>query len=593
MRPFFPALLLFLSLALNADPADAQEPCPEGRISHIFVDNHSIFDPASLAPELRFRWAYDAANALHIRTRPSFILSELLVHVGDCLDPEKVRESARILREFRFIAHADVFSVEQPDGSHHIVAVTRDEWSSKFALHVRYDERIRFDGVGFVEENVAGRGITLGAYTIDRDEQKDAGVGLEVPRIGKTGWDVRLGWTHTRSGDSWDQMLVHPFRGEIGTRAIRQRITVQDNLFSYVLPEESEGGSHLVLPVRTERAELSAAWRTGSPGRWLVLGAGITRERVETGSLDDVERVRDGDFSGRDAAPAELAEPLLSQISARQATRINGLIGIRRIRYRTARGLDALAGTQDIPTGFEARLAAGRSVGRTGPERPRDTFLSGSVQAGTSTSRRTVYTHASIETRIEEPEETRSQGFRDILAEAHLFAYLQPEKLARHTFLFRASTLGGWRTGTPFQLTLGGADGVRGYGELDLPAGRRTVFTVEDRVLLPTPFPDLADIGVTLFADLGAGWAGDTPHAIDSGWRSSLGAGLRIGFPAGSSSVVRVDVAWPVGAGAAGRGPVLRISAHEWIGLLGGFQSLQLFRSRRSGLGGDYIGVAR
>mgnify|MGYP006196265705 CR=1 FL=1 len=67
---------------LVAAPAAAQDEavgvCPAGRIEHIFIDNHSIFDTSDPDLDPRFRWAYAAANRLHVRTKEGVIAEELL-----------------------------------------------------------------------------------------------------------------------------------------------------------------------------------------------------------------------------------------------------------------------------------------------------------------------------------------------------------------------------------------------------------------------------------------------------------------------------------------------------------------------------------
>jgi hemolysin activation/secretion protein len=138
---------------------------------------------------------------------------------------------------------------------------------------------------------------------------------------------------------------------------------------------------------------------------------------------------------------------------------------------------------------------------------------------------------------------------------------------------------------SPYQLTLGGRSSVRGFREEDFPGAQRMLLTLEDRILIRWPAPDLLDMGLTLFADAGRIWAGDVPYGMDSGWRGTVGFGLRIGFPAGSRRVTRMDLAFPVGGG--GGGPVFRITAFELTGILTGFSDPQLRRSRRVNVGPD------
>ncbi len=592
MPPAF-LLLLFFFVLLFPDRGGAQEVCPEGRVDHLVIDNHSIFDPESLPKGVRLRWAYELANRIHVRTREGLIRRELLFEEGDCFDPHLLRESARILREFRFIARADVHETSEPDGSRRVVVDTRDEWTTQVFMNARFEGGFRFEGFGIVEENFLGQGVTLGAFAITYKEQRDVGAILEVPRVGRTGWDVRFGGTGTRVGSSWDQAILHPFRGEVGTRAFRQQFQQRDDLFAYVLSDGTGDLTHLTLPLRVERAEISGAVRAGEPGRWLVLGGGLSRDRIAPGSLAEAEVIRNQDFSDPLEPPPGLTDPIAHQLLTRESVRLNLLVGLRHLEYRTRTGLDALRGVQDVPVGFDGYLAAGRSLGSVTPERPRESHLGGMVRGGFSGNDLTGFLSLRTEARFEEAQVGRNQGLQDILAEGHMLAYLHLDALPGHATVARASYLGGWRTTTPFQLILGGIDGVRGYGEAELPVGRRAVFSLEHRTPLPNPFPELADLGATLFGDLGQGWAGDAPHAGATGWRGTVGFGLRLGFPAGSSAVIRADIAFPVDGESDGGGPIFRVTAREWIGLLHPLYNLQLARSRRTGITGEFPGVAR
>jgi hypothetical protein len=114
--------------------------------------------------------------------------------------------------------------------------------------------------------------------------------------------------------------------------------------------------------------------------------------------------------------------------------------------------------------------------------------------------------------------------------------------------------------------------------------------TLEDRINLTWPAPDLFDLGFTVFADAGRGWAGEVPFGMDTGWQGTVGAGVRIGFPAGTQGVWRLDLAFPVGSGRDGSGMILRASMGDLLGLAAGFESRQLARSRRTAVGLDLLG---
>jgi len=138
-----------------------------------------------------------------------------------------------------------------------------------------------------------------------------------------------------------------------------------------------------------------------------------------------------------------------------------------------------------------------------------------------------------------------ASAWRDVLGEFDLVGYWRNHDTARHTLVGRLSASGGWETEVPFQLTLGGVQAVRGHSLDSFGGGRRVLASVEDRIYLGSPAGQAFDLGMTLFGDVGRMWAGDVPFGENTDWLASVGAGLRIGFPAGTRGVIRIDVATP------------------------------------------------
>ena len=171
-----------------------------------------------------------------------------------------------------------------------------------------------------------------------------------------------------------------------------------------------------------------------------------------------------------------------------------------------------------------------------------------------------------------------ARRWRDVLAETDLLAYLRTDRLPGHTLVMRVAASGGWSHDSPFQMTLGGREAVRGLREEAYPGGRRLLVSLEDRIAVDWPAPDYLDAGLTLFADAGRMWSGDVPHGADSGWRGAAGFGIRFGYPAGTPRSARIDLAFPVGVG--GGSPVLRVTMRELLGISSGPRDIQIERSR-------------
>ena len=556
--------------------------CPDGRISFIFVNSHSVFDTANLTSGKSFEWLYDLANWLHMETDEEFIQGELLFEVGDCYDPFLVAESERIIRQLGFIARVDVFAVPQADGSVHIVVDTQDEWTLQVTIRARFDEGFEFNGLDVTEENVLGKGIAARGFYRERREARQIGGAVQTTRFLGTRWDALLQAGETRVGPFFQQAFVYPWVGEVGRYAATQFYSRREDLFAFSLPE---GGTytHVVTPFVRKRVELTVAGRLGEAGRLTILGLGISGHDLDFARFEEgPEAVRNRDFANTEPAPVELSGPVSAQTRGSSVTRLNFILGQRHLRFEPRAGLDALRGVQDVPVGGEVSLTLGRSIGFLSPDsdtKDNDFFGRIRVFGGLAPGRWVLAASVGFEARqiFDGPQE----GWRDAIGEFDAYAYWQPTALPRHTLVARVSGAAGWSMTVPFQLTLGGPYNLRGYGLDHAPGGRRLMGSLEDRIYLLSPAGGLFDLGLTAFLDVGSVWRGDTPFGSDSGFGAGAGAGLRIGFPGGTRGVIRIDLAVPVNGPDAFKSPQFRITANELLGLMQGFQDPQLTRSRR------------
>lgn len=585
-----PATALALAALLCAGwPAatQGQEACEDGRVTHVFVDNRSIFDLDEVS-DSRFGWAYRLANRLHIRTHQRFLARELLIDEGDCYDPFLVEDSERILRRYWFISQVEVYGLRQADGNWHVVVDTKDEWTTKIGVTVSFDGRPELRAVEIGEENLLGRGMVVGGFMRQTDAARLVGGRLFTPRLFNTRLDAHLTGGRTRIGQYVQEELFYPFVGEVGRFAARQFYRRREDYFTYSIgtPTRPE---YLLLPVDEERIELTLAARIGEPGNLTIFGMGFSRDRLAfSGFPGTVERVEGNDFGNRAPASAELAAPLEAQTRYSSGTRVNLLLGQRNVRFVRKRGLDALQGIQDVEVGTDMSLTLGRSVGVLASEgRPDDLYTRLRFYAGAAPGPVVLTSSLALEGRQIFSGAGENDGWRDVLGEMDVLFYLQSVPWNRHTFFARLSAAGGWSLDQPFQLTLGGSTGVRGYHDEDYPGARRIVLSAEDRIYLGWPFPELFDLGMTLFGDIGHIWAGDAPYGRDSGWRGTVGTGLRVGFPAGTRGVIRIDAALPLGPSPSLSDVILRMSFSDLLGISTGSVDPQMQRSRRMTVGPD------
>ncbi len=577
-----PSLLLPGSLAARqsattAEPratdGAAEHACAQGRIEDIAIHNASVFDPGATDHAL-LKWAYGTANLLHVRTRRSFIRRELLFEEGDCLDPFLLSESQRLLDAYGFLTGARVWSEPTgDDGGRRVVVETRDEWSTQLDVGVSYTQGLNLEKLQLTEKNFMGQGILADVTRREFRSEKTQSFGLSTPRLfGRT--DAGVWWGTQRAGRFFTERVSYPFVGQTGRVALLESFTRGTSFFPYaVAGGGADGLTNALAPVFQERLQLAAAGRFGPPGSAVVAGLSLTRDVIR--NRGPLELVYGGDFDERtvsgDPPPGDVAR----QLRPLTETRVSVHLGLRHYRNREYVGLDAVRDRQTIGLGYWTGVSLGRAV-PLAADGSDDVYARMHSSMGVPFGSSLLHGGTTVEARH------AGTGWHDVLAEADLVAYLRNDALRGHTLLLRASAAGGWRTTLPYQLTLGGRDGVRSLLEDAYPGGRQLRFVVEDRIVLPWPHWDAVDLGLTLFGDAGRVWAGDVPWGADSPWLGAAGFGLRVGFPSGTRTVLRPEIVFPVGP--IPRSWVFRIT-YEFNRMRAGYFTPELARSRRFDLG--------
>ncbi len=550
------ALCLGMALALPAALAARQagstsgagdgaedRTCSEGRIDDIAIHNASVFDTGATDHAL-LRWAYGTANLLHVRTRRSFIRRELLFEEGDCLDPFLLSESQRLLDGYGFLTGARVWAEPTgDDGGQRVVVETRDEWSTRLDVGAGYTQGLNLEKLQVKEKNFVGQGILAEFTRREFRSEKTQSFGLSTPRLfGRT--DAGAWWGSERAGRFFTERVSYPFVARTGRVALLESFTRGTSFFPYAAGE-GEGISNALAPVLRERLQLAAAGRFGRPENALVAGVSLTRDVVRYPG--PIELVHGGDFDRRTVSEEAPPEDVARQLRPFTETRMSVHLGLRHYRNREYVGLDAVRDRQTIGVGYWTGVSLGRAI-PLAADGVDDVFARMHSSMGVPLGSSLLHGGTTVEARH------AGAGWHDVLAEADLVAYLRNDALPGHTLLLRASGAGGWRTTLPYQLTLGGRDGVRSLYEDAYPGGRQLRFVVEDRIALPWPRWDAVDLGVTLFGDAGRIWRGDVPYGADSPWLGAAGFGLRVGFPSGTRSVLRPEIVFPVGPDQRGRG---------------------------------------
>jgi hypothetical protein len=516
------------------------KPCPDGRITEIWVDNHSVFDLTDPNRSERFDWAFRLANRLHIRTREDVIRRELGFREGDCYDPVLLRESERVLRATHFIAEVDLYGVQQPDGDYHVIVDTRDEWSMRVEPQTGPGTGLQLTGLAVREDNLLGTGQQAAAFYLQDRETRVYGVSYFSPQFLGSRWQAGFALGRTPLGSFFRETVDYPFVGETGRRAFRHHLEHHDRYFGYLV-EQDDRWTELLMPERRRSFDLGAARRFGPPGRLTVLGAMVAGEWV---SYPGAPRFANGAENGG-APPGALGDPIIAQLDSVADVRAIALFGQRNVSFIQQRALDTVQGTEDVLLGVELELGLGSSIGAVSTANDISLDL-GFFAAGQLGSGALLGTRFVLQGKRNYDAPPDGEEWDDVFGQFDAWAYLRPSPDSRHTLVATLAGAGGWNPRVPFQLTLGGATGLRGQPFHLVPGSQRVVMSLEARSYLGWPYPQLFDLGSVAFLDAGRMWAGRVPYGVNSRLYTNVGVGLRAAFPPGSHNTFRLDIAAPI-----------------------------------------------
>ena len=567
-------LLLLVAAALPL-VAQTSGGCPAGRISAVVVINRSVFDPADPDVNDRLRWAYSLANRFHVATREEVIRREILIQEGDCYRPELVTDSERVLRAAGLFADVDVAARRQPDGSMRVLVDTRDDWST------RVEAQMGSAGDGWVREfalrdnNAFGWGRDVSAYYRRRWDKSVYGFSYATPQLFDTRWDGSISVAKTTTGFLFSESFAYPFVGDRGRWAFRQQAQHFDHFFEFVAPSDS-GMIGVLLPERRRTFDVGGVYRMGRRRNLTLFGAALAGEWIGYPSGPRLANREPNSIW------ADSLLPLPVQLDSISSLRLMLLAGKRQIRFTPAHGLNTLNGTEDIRLGVEAELG----IGRTLPAWSSRPDLA--VEVGLFAARELGRGWLGGGRLLLEGKRDLMEGARkewsDVFGQVDGWAYWKPAPEARSTYVVGVSGAGGWNTTVPFQLTLGGNSGLRGYSRYVAPGGQRAVASFEQRTYWGWPLPHLFDLGSALALDVGKSWAGDAPFGVESPVLANVAVGLRAALPPGSPNTLRLDLGFPLRGNVSARDLVLTIGIGQWIGSEAVETSPELRRSSRRGI---------
>lgn len=513
-----------LTVAATTDPASTAVALPTlaqleeagALIGEIRITPHDIFDTADPAEDkLPFR----VANALHIQTRPSVIRDALLFKSGDRVSVRAFDETERALRSTRYLYDVKFTVLGVRDNVADIEVSTRDTWTLDPGGSFGRAGGANSTRVGIKEYNLLGTGtiVSLGrSRNVDR-----SGTVFTFSNGSLFGSRTAVNLSHAVNNDGRNDAVsvVRPFYALDTSWAAGTSASRDDRLDTVY----SAGVLTSQYRHEARRAEIFGGWSAGLVEGWVrrwTAGVELRQDRyaAEVGL----------------AAPATL--PADEKLVA-------PFVGYELIEDRFDREVNRnqIGRPEFFALGLKASVRLGWAS--TGLGSTQDTLL-----------------YAASVSRGFEP----APG-QILLGSADLVGRISSSQVQRQRLGLRASWFvphdGRWvfyagatgdlltRPAPTESLLLGGEEGLRGYPLRYQSGTRRALFTIEERYFTDLFVWRLFRLGGAAFVDVGRAWGGPEGNALNPGWLSDVGFGLRIANSrAAFGNVLHIDLAFPLNA---------------------------------------------
>ncbi|HEX5786547.1 MAG TPA: hypothetical protein VFY03_00085 [Woeseiaceae bacterium] len=504
------------ALAAGRDKGELDEArIPPGTpIRRIVLVQENIFD---LSQEDEDNWLYRTMNRLHIVTRPATVRQQLLFHEGEIYDPRLVEESARILRENKYLYDATIEPALNSDGELEIDVVTRDVWTLTPEISYSRGGGENKTILGLEESNLFGTGHRLMVAYEDDVDRRGTVFGYEDRQLFGTWTSLGFSIANNSDGHSNVLSLVKPFYALDARRAWGLSYFDDDRRSTYYdLGDEAAEYRHQ-RQYYTAFGGISAGLNKGWVRRWTY---GFAYDNNEFGE------VRDPELPAVVPANRKLVYPFAG-------------FELLEDRYEISMNHNQIDRAEDFYLGTRLAVTLGWSDTAFGADRDALIYgLSGNYSLG-SLKDQALLLSGNFEARQEDGSTENST--LDLVA---TYYWRQSDK--RLFFAHLMSTLGHDLDGDNI-VEIGGDNGLRGYPLRYQSGDSSLILSVEQRYFTDWYPWRLFRVGGAVFADIGRVWGPNALGTESLGWLRDVGIGLRLApTRLGTTKVFHVDVAFPL-----------------------------------------------
>jgi outer membrane protein assembly factor BamA len=456
-------------------------------------------------------------NRLHIETRIATIEDQLLFRSGDPYRASLLEESARILRDTRYLREALVRPVAFHDGVVDIEVTTQDVWTFNPGLSFGRKGGRNTSGFEVEELNFLGTGTQFGAgfkSGLDRDSKY---LQYADRQLGSTWWSLSTTYSDNSDGQLGAFSLEQPFYS-LGSHRAGGLSLLDDRRV-----DARYDAGEIVDRFQTHEKDATIYWgrSAGLVGGWARrLTVGLTLDEHEFGAARgfDAPRLMPQD--------RKLVYPWIGAEWVQDA-------------FETARNRDQIERTEDYSLGWHARAQLGFASSGFGSDRDAIMF-SGALSKGWALSeRQSVFFDVESEGRFD------NGGLAGDLLQAGTRYYFRQS--ARRVLFMTLSAAASSNPDRDQQLLLGGDTGLRGYPLRYQAGDSHWLFTAEQRFFTNWYPLQLFNVGGAVFYDMGQTWGRDPLGSPSQGLLRDIGFGLRLGSSRSSrGNVLHIDVAYPL-----------------------------------------------
>ncbi len=505
-------LLTPILIALADEPA---EPDLDGAIiRNVELEKANIFDLANPDED---KWLYRMANRFHVITRDSTITNQLLFEPGQPYSKRLVDESARILRQRKYIYDAEIRTTEVESGVVDLAVVTRDVWSLVPEISFSRGGGENKWRAGFEESNLFGRGQAL-QFTYAEDNERDSrAVSFVDEHVRQSRVALYAKYSDNSDGETQFLSVARPFY------ALDARWTAGGTLFSdtretplYVSGDEVAEFGH-----EREFVSLFGGWSRGLRGRFA--------RRFTYGVTYD-----DNQFS-------PVAVPTLTTLLPEDRKLVYPFVGFELVEdeFVTSQNKDQISRTEDFLMGRRVTASIGWSDESLSATRDALVYAMSASQGFGRLGEHALLLSLQARGRLESGNSRNAQFW--------LSARYYRRQSDKRLLFASISGSAGHALDIDNPVFVGGRSGLRGYPINYQNGDSSLVATLEQRYFTDWYPWRLFRIGGALFVDVGRAWGPNPVGPERREWLANVGVGLRLAPTRFSSTkIFHLDIAVPL-----------------------------------------------